>query len=255
MSWDVFYWIMMSITLVVFGVHLFQAANRKGLTKKEVHGAIYLLLFGTCVWPITLPIFLLYLLFRTRPDDKQSADRPAGRSFWAVPPISTDDPGVLYHYGIQCVARKDGPGMIATGWTLWRRAGLHRNQAKDLILDGFTEWRDSAKYSAPQGLAFLEAALKRVMGATPPPAPTDPAFVSSDVMEKASAYFSFRSAIGEWLLAEARRTGRTDLLARYEEEFRRVTVDTPTAFIPPHTATMTRAYADEHGWPPPWPAG
>lgn len=173
-------------------------------------------------------------------------------SFWLKPPIPSRDPEVLYHYGVTCYTKDDGPGMISSGWAIWGISGLHSHQANKLLTDGFAAWQRSTSYERAVGVAFLEALFKRLSSMRAPACPADPWSAPRELVEPASAYFSLLCWSGSELISEARTAGSNALVSEYEPVIYQAICAVPYYFVPPRSIDEARTYAANNGWPAPW---
>jgi hypothetical protein len=178
--------------------------------------------------------------------------RKGSAEFWLKPPFSTGDPSVLYQHGLTCVGRSDGPGMMSTGWAIWRLTAIHMYQANQFLTDGFREWQEGGSYDRAVGIRFLQQLFDRLNAAAPPDCPADPWSAPRDLVEPASAYFSTLCWAGSEFLAEAGKAGREDLVAEHEPRIYRAICGVRSYFVPPRSMEEARAYAAKNGWPAPW---
>src|SRR4051812_5895366 len=120
--------------------------------------------------------------------------------FWRTTPVSSADSAVLYQHGIECVGRRDGKGMIATGWALCQIAQLHQHQAADFLVDGYRVWRESADFDRSQATAFLTDFFNALCSLTPPEVPADIWSAPPEAVMPASVYYGTRCWAGNELL-------------------------------------------------------
>ncbi len=104
--------------------------------------------------------------------------------FWLAGRDYGEDPRALYSRGLQYVQRDEYRGMIAVGWQIMRVAGLHVEQSRDFLQDGFSGLQYSSEFDATEGRVFLTALLNVL---------EDPAVVANHATADAqSDYFVVR---------------------------------------------------------------
>lgn len=122
-------------------------------------------------------------------------------AFWLIPPFSTHDAEHLHAHGIDCVIRSDGPGMMSTGWAIWNIAGLHEQEARDFLMDGYKAWCASGGADDSIRVEFLEHVFERLRDIEPPVSPSDDlSRVSWEVMAPIAEAYGMRCWAGSELL-------------------------------------------------------
>ena len=163
------------------------------------------------------------------------------RPFWETPPFVSDDPGVLQQRGILAVGSGDGKTMIATGWAIWRLAGLHQYQAADLIRDGYRAWSDSQDFDVEQAAQFLSELIRRLSA--------DPVLVGNiwnlppEEVIPISTHYSLRS----WAVSERLEMTDADERSRWEAEAFRLISASYREFVPHRSERWASEYATANG--------
>src|ERR1700712_512263 len=169
--------------------------------------------------------------------------------FWRTTPIRSTDPAVLYQHGIECVGKRDGKGMIATGWALCQVAGLHEHQAGDFLTDGYRIWRESSGFDRGQAAAFLADLFGALCSLTPPSVPADIWSASAEAVMRASIYYGTRCWAGNELLEVA---VDQETRTQYEPLVYRAAEEAPHDFVPTRSVEFAKSYAARNGLPEPW---
>lgn len=169
--------------------------------------------------------------------------------FWRTTPTRTTEPSELYRHGIECVGRRDGKGMIATGWALCQVAALHEHQANDFLTDGYRVWKDSPGFDRGQATTFLIDLFGALCSLTPPSVPQDIWSAPPEAVLPASVYFGTRCWTGNELLEI---TTDPAVRAQYEPLVFRSCVESPYDFVPTRSINFAKSYAAAHGLPEPW---
>ncbi|HSP39458.1 MAG TPA: hypothetical protein VLR26_17090 [Frankiaceae bacterium] len=172
--------------------------------------------------------------------------------FWRTTPIRSTDPAALYQHGIECVGKRDGKGMLATGWALCQVAGLHEHQAGDFLTDGYRIWRESPGFDRAQAAAFLADLFGALCSLTPPPVPADIWSASSQAVMPASIYYGTRCWAGNELLEVA---ADQETQAQYEPLVYRSAAEAPHDFVPSRSVEFAKSYAARNGLTEPWVVG
>lgn len=167
--------------------------------------------------------------------------------FWRIPPIRTEDPDLLYHHGISCVGRSDGPGMLASGWALWGLVGIGAKQASDFLYTGFLEWEKSPEFTRELGCQFLDEALERLSYDLPAPWP-DLYAVPPEEVEPVATYYSTRC----WMAMDRIRLAGDGEREAYETQAFELIRRTRVEFVPAASMGFAKAYAQNRGLPSPW---
>jgi hypothetical protein len=167
--------------------------------------------------------------------------------FWRAPPFPDADTTVLYQFGIRCVGRNDGPGMIATGWAIWHLGDLSSHQAYDFLTDGYDLWRRSAGFDPAAAAAFLRDLIAELRPDLPARW-TDLHRAPPELVDPIAKYYSLRCWAGSELLevVDDNQAGTAsavfDVMARTRSEF-----------VPERSLSWARGYASQRGLPDPWP--
>src|SRR3954464_4113270 len=149
--------------------------------------------------------------------------------FWRTTPTRSTDVDTLHRFGMECVARRDGKGMIATGWALCQVAALHERQASDFLTDGYRVWRESPGFDRHHATSFLLDLLGALCSLTPPPTPQDIWSAPPEAVLPASVYYGTRCWAGNELLEV---TGDPNLRVQYEPLVFRSAAEAPYDFVP-----------------------
>jgi hypothetical protein len=169
--------------------------------------------------------------------------------FWRTTPTRTTQATELYRHGMECVSRRDGKGMIATGWALCQVAALHENQANDFLTDGYRVWKESTEFDRAQATTFLVDLFGALCSLTPPPVPDDIWSAAPEAVLPASIYFGTRCWTGNELLEI---TTDPTVTAQYEPLVFRSSAEAPYDFVPTRSINFAKSYAAAHGLPEPW---
>src|SRR4051794_10620865 len=171
------------------------------------------------------------------------------QSFWRTAPTRSTDPAVLYQHGVACVAKRDGKGMLATGWALCQVAGLHEHQASDFLTDGYRIWRESPTFDRGQAAAFLADLFGALCSLSPPSVPDDIWSAAPDAVMPASIYFGTRCWAGNELLEISSDPATR---SQYAPLVFRSAVESPHEFVPTRTIEFATSYARSQGLAEPW---
>ncbi|MDQ1650573.1 MAG: hypothetical protein QOG60_2630 [Frankiaceae bacterium] len=169
--------------------------------------------------------------------------------FWRVTPNATSDPGALYRHGVECLNKRDGRGMLASGWALCQVGSLHENQASDFLTDGYRIWRESSGFDRAEAAAFLTDLFDALRSLTPPPAPADIRSASPEQVVPASVYHGTRCWAGNELL-EA--TPDPSVREQYEPQVFAAVTEAPKELVPRRSVDFAVGYAAAHGMDEPW---
>jgi len=156
--------------------------------------------------------------------------RSAPANAWERMPFQSNDPDIVYQFGITSVQRSDGIGMMSAGWTLLGLVGIAEKQSFDFLSDGFKAWRDAGAPVEEQ-FAFLTALFDRLADPRPVVRPTDdPWALPPHVGQPASIAYGARA----WTASELIRMAAS-VTPSLEDRIFVALSETHSAFLPPRT--------------------
>ena len=167
-------------------------------------------------------------------------------AFWLKPPLPTNDVGDLHAHGIGCVMRGDGPGMMLTGWAIWDLAGLHEQQARDFLRDGYKAWCASGAAQGGVRIEFLQQVFERLRVIEPSISPSeDLSTLPPEVLTPLAEAYLMRCWAGSELLEVLARPDETNTATIDQAAIIELLSATHPAFRPARTDDQLRAWASD----------
>ena len=172
--------------------------------------------------------------------------------FWRNPPFRADS-AVLHERGITAYVRDDGKTMLACGWAIWRQSGMHSEQARDLIIDGYGLWRVEPTTSYEDRIAFLCDLFDTLQADSPPSCPPDIFAVPRELVEPALDYYGTIAWAGAELIEQALEAGDEPMNDAYAQPVYEALVNMNRGFLSGRDAQVARKLAFDLGLPDPFP--
>jgi hypothetical protein len=172
--------------------------------------------------------------------------------FWRQPPFGGNS-AALREHGISAYIRDDGKTMMASGWAIWRQSGMHSEQARDLIIDGYNLWKKEPSCSYPERNTFLRDLLGTLEGDAPPPCPVDIHAAPRDSVMPAADYYGTIAWAGAELIQQAWVQRDEETIDAFSASVHAALTTMNRGFLSGRDVYVARQIATAAGLPDPFP--